>query len=197
MRHDNMKETLRIRPGGAGVRLAVAILAGSMLGGCVSKDMTDLENYASEVLSRKSGRIEPLPEIKPYERYLYRAADAGARDPFEPFYDERPERVAARVDDAQQQRYRQEIEFRNREELENHDLDSLRMVGTLQNEQDLWGIVLDRTGTVHRVKVGNYLGRNVGKIINIGEDRIDLREIIADGQGGYEERQAALALTDR
>ena len=40
------------------------------------------------------------------------------------------------------------------------------MVGTLQNSADLWGVVLDQEGTVHRVKVGNYMGKNFGRIIN-------------------------------
>ena len=48
---------------------ALAILAS----GCVSKDISDLERYAEEVLDRSGGTIEPLPPIKPYERYLYQA----------------------------------------------------------------------------------------------------------------------------
>ena len=61
------------------------------LGGCVSKDMTDLENYVSEVLARKGGRIEPLPPIKPYERYLYQAEELGLRNPFRSFMKEEAE----------------------------------------------------------------------------------------------------------
>jgi type IV pilus assembly protein PilP len=56
--------------------------------------------------------------------------------------------------------------------------------------------VRDPTGTVHRVQVGNYLGANYGKILNIQEDRIDLREIVKDSQGLWEERQATLALSE-
>ena len=50
--------------------------------------------------------------------------------------------------------------------------------------------------TVHRVQVGNYLGRNFGKILDIQEDRIDLREIVKDADGRWEERQASLALLE-
>lgn len=171
------------------------LLVTAGLAGCVSRDISDLQSYAEEVLARKGGRIDPLPEIKPYERYLYQSAEAGARDPFESFLEEREERVAQAIS-AEQQKYLEEIRNRNREELENFELDSLRMVGTLEDQNNLWGIVRDPQGTVHRVQVGNYLGRNYGKITNISEDRIELREIIQDPSGQWEERQAVLALAE-
>ena len=64
-----------------------ALMAG--LAGCVSTDMADLQAYSEEVLARKGGRIEPLPEIKPYERYLYQSAELGKPDPFAAFADAR------------------------------------------------------------------------------------------------------------
>jgi type IV pilus assembly protein PilP len=70
------------------------------------------------------------------------------------------------------------------------------MVGVLENVDNLWGIIRDPQGTVHRIRVGNYLGRNYGKVINIQEDRIDVREITKDAQGRYEERGATLALSE-
>ena len=69
-------------------------------------------------------------------------------------------------------------------------------VGTLQDSDENWGIVQAPGGVVHRVKVGNYMGRNIGKIVNIFEDRIELREIVQDSQGRWEERQAAIALVE-
>jgi type IV pilus assembly protein PilP len=165
--------------------------------GCVSKDMSDLEDYVAEVLARKGGEIEPLPPIKPYERYLYQAAELGMRDPFRSFYEQEPEvEQVEKAVDAEQQKYANEILTHNREELEGYELDALRMVGVLENSDFLWGIVRDQQGVVHRVQVGNYVGRNYGKITNIQEDRIDVREIVKDAQGRWEERAAALALTD-
>ena len=110
----------------------------TLLGGCVSKDMSDLEQYVDTVLARKGGSIEPLPPIKPYERYLYQAAELGQRDPFKSFIEE--ERRVEQVDkitDAQQQAYAAEILTHNREELEGHELDTLRMVGA-ENVEALW-----------------------------------------------------------
>lgn len=188
-----MKPGLKYGP----VRVCVAIAVIALVGGCVSKDMSDLEKYKDEVLARKGGNIEPLPPIKPYEHYVYQALELGLRDPFKSFMDEKPEAVnAAKSVDAAQQKYVDEIQTHNREELETYELDAMRMVGVLERADDLWAIVKDQSGTVHRVQVGNYLGRNFGKITNIQEDRIDVREIIKDSQGRWQERAASLALSE-
>jgi type IV pilus assembly protein PilP len=172
---------------------ALAILTG----GCVSRDISDLEHYAEEVLSRPGGTIEPLPPIRPYERYLYEAEKLGSRDPFRSFFEIAPEKEKlAKAVDPNQQKLIDEVVLHQSEELENFELDALRMVGVLENPEALWGIVRDQEGIVHRVQVGNYLGRNFGKIINIQEERIDVREIIKDSTGRYEEREASLALSE-
>lgn len=179
------------------VSIVLTAALGMALGGCVNRDKSDLENYVSEVLARKGGQIDPLPPIKPYERYLYQSATLGLRDPFTPFMaQEEKQEAVSDAPDAEQQAYNDEILAHNREELESFELDSLRMVGTLTNDDELWGIVRDNDGTVHRVQVGNYLGRNYGKILNIQDDRIELREIVKDDEGRWEERDASLALAE-
>lgn len=170
----------------------------SILPGCVSSDISDLENQVAEIMARPGGRIEPLPEIKPYEAYTYRSGSESLRNPFKLFYvitktDITDESI---VDDGLTAEMEREIRNRNREELEQFELDGLRMVGTIDNDNNNWAIVLDPNGIVHRVKVGNYIGSNIGKIINIYEDRVELREIVQDGNGRWEEREAALALIE-
>lgn len=169
-----------------------------LLSACVSTDISDLQNKVDEIMARPGGRIEPLPEIKPYEAYSYKSGLKNARNPFKLFYVvSKPEiNDESIVDDGLTEEMEREIKNRNREELEKFELDSLRMVGTIDNENNNWAIVLDPDGVVHRVSVGNYIGTNIGKIINIYEDRIDLREIVQDSNGRWEEREAALALLE-
>jgi type IV pilus assembly protein PilP len=168
-----------------------------LLGGCVSSDMSDLESYTAEVLARPGGRIEPLPEIKPYEAYAYQSAAEGMVDPFELFYEQKQAKQEEVTDTGMTRELEMEIKVRNREELEQYELDSLKMVGTMDDTEQLWGIIVDPDGIVHRVTVGNYAGRNIGKIVNIFEDRIELREIVRNSQGRWEERQAAIALIEQ
>ena len=67
---------------------------------------------------------------------------------------------------------------RRREELEDHALDSLTLVGTLETEDSQWAIIKDGTGKVHRVQVGNYMGRDFGKITALEPGFIELEEVV-------------------
>ncbi len=182
------------------IRLTIVVLAILGITGCVSGDMSDLEKQVSKIMSKPGGRLEPLPEIKPYEAYVYESGKSGARNPFKRFYVVEQslaiEESEGPVDDGLTEEMRSEIQNRNREELEGFELDSIKMVGTLQNEDNHWGIVLDPDGIVHRVKSGNYIGLNIGKITSIQEEQIEVREIIKDNSGRYGERQALLPLTE-
>ena len=182
------------------IRLTIVVLAILGIAGCVSSDMSDLEKQVSEIMSKPGGRLEPLPEIKPYEAYVYESGKLGARNPFKRFYVVEQslaiEESEGPVDDGLTEEMRNEIQNRNREELEGFELDSIKMVGTLQNEDNHWGIVIDPGGIVHRVKTGNYIGLNIGKITSIQEEQIEVREIIKDNSGRYGERQALLPLIE-
>ena len=166
------------------------------VGGCISNDISDLDQYVQEILARPGGRIEPLPEIKPYEAYAYQSAAKDARDPFKLFYQKDEEQLVEEQDSGLTKEMEDEIKHRNKEELEQFELDSLRMVGLMESEDNQWGIIKGPDGVVHRIKVGNYMGRNTGKVLNVFEDRIELREIVRNSQGRWEERQAAIALDE-
>ena len=180
------------------LRTLLTLLVIALLPACITEDRGELEQRLDEIMARKGGRIEPLPEIKPYEAYAYQSGKADAKNPFKLFYARQEQKLDEDVaqDDGLTEEMLREIKNRNKQELEQFTLDSLRMVGTLDNEQNQWAIVLDPNGTVHRVKVGNYLGQNIGKIINIYEDKIELREIVQDDRGRWDERQAALVLVE-
>ena len=164
--------------------LVVAGIAAG-LAGC-GNDMAELDAKINEVLARPGGRIEPLPEIKPYETFTYLADREGMRSPFVP---DTPQATAGGSS------IRPNAD-RSREYLEQFSLDTLRMVGTLELGEENYGLVQTSDGLIHRVLPGNYLGQNDGRIESISESEIKLVEIISDGIGGYVERQAAVGLAD-
>lgn len=165
----------------------VLLFAGIILGGC-SSDMDDLDQYINEVKARPGGRIEPLPEITPYEVFTYQADAEGLRSPFVP---DSPQAVAGGPINGTRP-----DPDRSREFLEQFPLDTLRMVGTLQLGETNYGLVQTSDGLIHRVVPGNYMGQNDGRIVAIRDSEIELVEIISDGIGGYLEREAAVALAD-
>lgn len=169
------------------IRLTALGLIAALMCGCVG-DMDDLHRYIDEVKARPGGRIEPLPEITPYEVFTYVADAEGFRSPFVPDAPQAAAGVAvggARPDPE-----------RSREFLEQFPLDTLRMVGTLILGETSFGLVQTSDGLIHRVVPGNYMGQNDGRIIAIDDSEIQLVEIISDGIGGYLERDAAVALAD-
>jgi type IV pilus assembly protein PilP len=167
--------------------LIVILAAGLFLGACGS-DMDDLDKYINDIKLRPGGRIEPLPEITPYEIFSYTADVQGLRSPFVP---DSPQVSGGPADGGTRP-----DETRSREFLESFPLDTLRMVGTMQLGDTNFGLVQTSDGLVHRVIPGNYMGQNDGRIIAIRDSEIELVEIISDGIGGYLEREAAVALAD-
>jgi type IV pilus assembly protein PilP len=165
----------------------VCALAGLILAGCGSSDMTDLQRYVQQVKQRPPAPIEPLPDIKPIDTFVYDPGDR--RDPF--VMDTQSAEVAAGGSDSGLA----PDPLRRKEELEQYSLDSLKMVGTLEQKDTTWGLVKAPGGTLYRVRVGNYLGTNNGQITRITEDEIELTEIVSDKPGDWRERQAAIALT--
>jgi type IV pilus assembly protein PilP len=70
------------------------------------------------------------------------------------------------------------------------------MVGTLSNDAGTYALITGSDG-VHRVKIGDYLGTNHGKVVAISESQIDVVEIVTDGEGGWVERPRSLTLKER
>jgi type IV pilus assembly protein PilP len=70
------------------------------------------------------------------------------------------------------------------------------MMGTVKMKSTLWGLVRTDDGAVHRVRVGNYMGKNFGKIVRISVDKIELMEIVPDKPGRWREKQTSLAFTE-
>ena len=159
-----------------------AVLGALGAAGC-SGGQSDLQSWIEATKKKPGGRIQPLPEVKPYETYVYSASKL--RSPFQP--------QGAGAINGQNLR---PSSRRNREFLEGFSLDTLKMVGTFKVGTSFYGLVQSKDGLVHKVQPGNYLGQNDGKVTEITGGKISLVEIIPDGLGGYIERPASLALSD-
>ena len=150
-----------------------------------SVDVQTLSGQQVQLKLHMSGPApEPLPEVKPYETYVYAAGNL--RSPFQP----QGPNANAGLASARQNTHR------NREFLEGFSLDTLKMVGTFKVGNNFYGLVQSKDGLVHKVQPGNYMGQNDGKVTEITGGRISLVEIIPDGLGGYIERPASLALAN-
>jgi type IV pilus assembly protein PilP len=84
---------------------------------------------------------------------------------------------------------------RRKQPLEAFPLDSMAMVGSLSQDNQLVALVrVDRL--LYQVRAGNYLGQNFGRVDRISETEMVLREIVQDASGEWIERPAALQLQE-
>jgi type IV pilus assembly protein PilP len=167
--------------------LSVVLMATLALAACGAQQ-DDLNRYIAEVKDRPATPIPPIPAVRTYTPYKYEGLLG--RDPFRQSTSEGSDQVAA---GGSAKGPRPDLQ-RPREYLERFELDTLVMVGTFAKEASEWALVKDPDGVVHRVAVGNYMGKNHGKVSGISNDEVQLSEFIADGAGGWLVREASIAL---
>ncbi|GAA5443530.1 hypothetical protein Misp06_01707 [Microbulbifer sp. NBRC 101763] len=172
------------------IRLSILVIAFVTVSGCsLNADHSDLTERMAEVERRPQGQIEPIPTFTPYSPYVYSAA--ALRSPFtRPILESEQRLVGRKLDIAPDMSRRREL-------LEGFNFDALSMVGTLSRDGQLWGLIDDGAGGIHRVTIGNYLGKNHGRVVNANADQLDVLEIVPDGTGGWIERPRALTLEEK
>ena len=168
--------------------IPAAVLALS-LAACGGEQYGDLRKELDQLTKDVRGRVDPLPQVKPYEPVPYKAFDEV--DPFKP---SRIDVVASGAALAGASGIKPDLN-RPKEPLEAFPLETLRMVGTLSQEKETYGLV--KAGpNLFRVKKGNYMGLNFGVITAIDESEIKLKELVQDGGGDWVERVSSLQLVE-
>jgi len=168
------------------IKFKQTFICASLLGlSACSQDVSDLQSFIAQTKSAHVGSVKPIPQFKPYESFSYSAADL--RDPFVATMD-------LEEDDGTKTSLLNPDSTRPRQPLEVFPLDTLSMVGILEQNEQQWGLIKDPKNIVHRVQVGHYMGQSEGRVIEINESAIFLVEIVPDGIGGYIERDASIAI---
>jgi len=170
--------------------LALLAAAALLLAACDGEQYSDLKAELNEKTKDFRGRVEPLPQVKPYEPVPYTAE--GIVDPF------RPDRIdvagGPRAPRSDPNRPAPDLN-RPKEPLEAYPLESIQMLGTISQNRETFALV--KAGpNLYRIKKGNYLGLNFGVVTTIDEAQINLKELVQDGQGEWVERTSALQLLE-
>lgn len=171
------------------MRRLLPVLVALSLGACGGDEHSDVKQWMNQASAELRGRVPPLPEVKPFPVVSYDAEDLV--DPFRPSKIE-PDKKASGGG------VKPDLD-RRKEELERYPLDALKFVGVIRNSRTLYAVIL-ADQRIHRVKTGNYLGENFGKIIDIeaspgmDEGKVILREQIQDPAGDWVEHTSVLEL---
>jgi len=168
------------------LHVAGLVLVAVMLSAC-GEGIDDLEKRIASVKARPADPIAPIPPVKTYTPYEYDGLTG--RDPFRQSISEGSDDVRSSKGTGPQPDF-----DRAKQYLERYELDTLSMVGTFSKEESYWALVRDPEGVIHRVPVGNYMGKNHGQVVNIANTQVGLSELISDGAGGWLVREASIAL---
>ena len=182
-----MKKYLKILPW-----FAIILLAA-----CVDQEMPDLTQEIAQIKAEKKVALLQMPAfptetIVPYE-------GGSVRSPFEDFDKEKKDAIDPNANNnanALPPGCIRPDTYRNKEPLEGFPLDSLTMVGTLEEGNSMWALISDPQKIVHMIKVNNYIGQNYGKITSIIENKVDVVELYSDEIGCYFERSAAITMKE-
>jgi type IV pilus assembly protein PilP len=168
-------------------RTTTAAVWAALLAGCsIGADHADLRAFMDDVRARPPGQIQPLPPLEQVPPFAYQAGNM--RSPFEP-------PVAIRPVGKPSGPQVKPDSNRTRQFLEGYPINTLAMVGTLAQDDRVYGLVRDGSGGVHRVQRGDYLGTDHGQIQKILDTAIELVEIVPDGTGaGWVERARTVSL---
>ena len=167
-------------------RLLLSLAACLALVACGSDVHDDIKAWMKESTAGLKGRVPPLPEIKAFPIVSFDAPEP--LDPFKPVGID-PEKKAAGGG------IKPDLN-RRKEPLESFPLESLKMIGLLQNAKLKHAIV--RAGNaVYQVKIGNYMGQNFGIITDIKDSEVQIKELVQDPGGDWVERTSTLKLQEQ
>lgn len=168
------------------LRLTILVAGALLLAGCGTDQFDDLQEFVKNSGKDMRGKIEPPPEVKPYEPFTYDNS-AGLADPFKPRTEQHakapgPGGIAPAP--------------HVKEELETFPLENLKMVGFVYIHKTPYAIIKSPDNKVHRVTVGNYVGQNFGQITSITETEVQLKEQVEDSDGNWTTRVSTLQLVE-
>lgn len=171
------------------LRNAAMLCALPVLAGCGDNGIADVKTWMEQVRRETRSIVPKLPPPKQFTPFVYNAKDM--MDPFN------PGKLMTALANAQKRSGNALVPDpdRPREPLEAYPLDTLKMVGTLQ-KAGLSYALLQADKTIFRVKVGNYVGQNLGVVTSISEAAVELREVVQDAAGDWVERKAKLELQE-
>jgi type IV pilus assembly protein PilP len=161
------------------------------LGGCGDSGQEDLQKWMVEQRAQVKPSIPPIAEPKKFTPQAYTESTS-----FEPFNMLKLTQALRR--ESNQPGISDLIApelVRRKEALEAFPLDTMAMVGSMNRNGQLVALVkVDKL--LYKVRIGEYLGLNYGRITRINESEVALREIVQDAAGEWIERAASLQLQE-
>jgi len=169
------------------MRMIYVALASVLLYGCGGEEYQDLRDFVKNSGADMRGKIEPPPEVKPYEYFAYNN-ETNLPNPFKPRKQDSRTGGGSGIN--------QPDLDRPKEALEDFPLESLKMVGYLYQNKVGYAVIRASDNKLYRVKAGNHLGLNFGLIKEVTDSSVMIKELVQDSSGDWTERDSSLQLME-
>jgi type IV pilus assembly protein PilP len=164
--------------------------AALLLAGCGDSDVKEVRDWMDQVKQETRPAVKPLAEPKDFIPYAY-----GAKEAVDPFSPDKLLSQLAKAAETATDPNKPDMQ-RPRELLEGFPLDTMHMVGTMQKAGVNYALVQIDRG-VYQVRAGQRIGQNFGIVTRVGDDAINIREVVQDAAGEWVERLAKLELQSK
>ena len=154
--------------------------------GCFD-DTSDLTAHMEQVKATTTSHIDPMPEVHPFNHFDYSAHELRS-----PFVLPKPEVIQQKIQ--QMSGCLSPDPRRRRQPLEKFAMSDLTMRGTMGDDGVLWALVEASDLTLHRVSKGSYLGLFNGRISEVSNKSVKVRELTPDGAGCWVERETIMKI---
>jgi type IV pilus assembly protein PilP len=165
------------------------LMLAALLAAC-GAEHEELQDWMERQRREVKPNVAPLAAPKKFDPQPYTSAQA-----VEPFSPQKLS-VALKMETRQPSSLLGAELNRRKEPLEAYPLDSMSMVGSVAKSGTPFAL-LRVDNLLYQVKPGDYLGQNYGRITQITETQIVLREIVQDAAGEWIERPASLQLQEK
>jgi len=170
--------------------ISAAALMLSALGAC-SADNDELIQWMEQQHKEIKPNIAPIFPPKKFDPQAYLGVTG-----VEPFGTQKLVPVGGPSANSQSSTVLAAAKAHATQELESYPLDSMTMVGSLQQGGKSHALLMVEN-RLHDVKVGDWIGQNYGQITAITDSQITLRETVQDPTGEWIERTSTLQLQEK
>ncbi len=154
-----------------------------------SSEQTELQAWMDQERAAVQPVREKVSEPKVFEPYRYE--NVNQADPFS------SAKLTIALDRLQKNKGALQPDLKRRREiLENFPLESIRMVGHLENGKSAFAL-LQADNVVYQAKLGNYLGQNFGVITKMNDSEVLIKELVQDAAGEWTERETSLRIQEK
>jgi type IV pilus assembly protein PilP len=171
--------------------LSIGCVSAVLLAGCGGASEEDVKQWMADQRNQTQPKVVPIAEPKQFVPQPYNNGSAA-----EPFSNLKLAQALKRDSAETTNSALVDPELkRPKQALEAYPLDSMAFVGSIvKGGQPVALIKIDNL--LYQVRPGNYVGQNFGRITNISEAELIVREIVQDSDGEWIERSASLLLQE-